>query len=193
MLFVVSVVTFAIFFLVPKLGGATPEAMAGRYVGRTATAETQKLMAERLGFNDSVALQYGRFIKGVMVGADFDTGTTIEPCPAPCFGYSFLTRQPVWPDLVDRSRVTFSLAVGAAVIWVIAGVATGVVSALKRGSIFDRTAMGIALGGVSLPIFFTGMISLVFFSYNLGWTAPGGAYVDLTVDPLRWAYSLLLP
>ncbi|MEU7000832.1 ABC transporter permease [Nonomuraea sp. NPDC046570] len=193
MLLVVSVVTFAIFFLVPRIAGATPEAFASRYVGRTASQETIQLMAQRLGFNDPLAVQYGRFIKGVVVGSEYDTGTSVEKCPAPCFGYSFITQQPVWPDLLDRSRVTLSLAVGAAVIWVIAGVSTGVLSALKRGSFFDRSAMGIALAGVSLPIFFTGMISLVFFSYNLGWTVPGGTYVDLTVDPLQWAYSLLLP
>ncbi|PZG37414.1 ABC transporter permease [Spongiactinospora gelatinilytica] len=193
MLVIVSIVTFAIFFLVPRLVGATPESMASRYAGRTATAETQHLIAQRLGFYDPMPVQYGRFVKGLVVGAEYDTGTSVEKCPAPCFGYSYLTQQPVWPDLVDRSRVTFSLGVGAAVIWVIAGVATGVISALRRRSFFDRAAMGIALAGVSMPVFFTGMISLVFFSYYLGWTVPGGTYVDFTVDPFQWAYSLILP
>ncbi|GLW08241.1 ABC transporter permease [Microtetraspora sp. NBRC 13810] len=193
MLLIVSMVTFAIFFLVPRLAGATPESLASRYAGRTATAETQKLIADRLGFNDPLVVQYGRFVKGLVAGSEFDTGASIEQCPAPCFGYSYITQQPVWPDLVDRSRVTLSLAVGAAAIWVFAGVAAGVVSALRRGSFFDRAAMGIALAGVSLPVFFTGMISLVFFSYSLGLTAPGGTYVDFTVNPAQWAYSLILP
>jgi peptide/nickel transport system permease protein len=79
------------------------------------------------------------------------------------------------------------------VIWVIFGVATGVLSALRRRTIFDRAAMGVALAGVSLPIFFTGIVSLVVFSYNLGWTAPGGHYTDFTSGPGEWAYNLILP
>ena len=53
-------------------------------------------------------------------------------------------------------------------IWLLFGVATGVLSALRRGSVFDRAAMGVALAGVSLPIFFTGLVSLSLFSYQLG-------------------------
>ena len=58
LLFVVSMVTFAIFFLVPRLAGATPETLATRYVGRAATAETVTLTAEKLGFNDPISVQY---------------------------------------------------------------------------------------------------------------------------------------
>jgi peptide/nickel transport system permease protein len=89
--------------------------------------------------------------------------------------------------------VTISLAAGASILWLAAGVATGVLSALRRGSFFDRAAMGIALAGVSLPIFFTGLVGLALFSYGLGWTAPGGRYTPLTENPLQWAYALLLP
>ena len=63
--------------------------------------------------------------------------------------------------------VTISLAIGAAVLWLIVGVSTGILSALQPGSFFDRAAMGIALAGVSLPIYFTGLIALTLFSY--GW------------------------
>jgi peptide/nickel transport system permease protein len=108
-------------------------------------------------------------------------------------GYSFIGRNPVWPDLLDRLPVTASLAFGAAIIWLVSGVAVGVLSALRRGSVFDRAAMGIALGGVSLPIFFTGIISLVLFSYGLGWTAEGGHYTPIEQNPAEWAYNLILP
>jgi peptide/nickel transport system permease protein len=193
MLIVVSMVTFSIFFVVPRLAGATPMDMANRYVGRAATAEIVADQAERLGFNDPLVVQYGRWIAGVFFGAEYDTGAGVEQCPAPCFGYSFITRQPVWPDLMDRLPVTVSLAVGAAVLWLIGGIATGVVSALKRGSLFDRAAMGVALAGVSLPIFFTGIASLVVFSYGLGITAPGGSYTPFTENPVEWAYNMILP
>jgi len=193
LLVVVSMVTFAIFFLVPRLAGASAEDLATRYVGRTASAETVKSTSERLGFNDPIYIQYGRFAKGIVVGADYDTGPSVEHCPAPCLGYSFITQNAVLPEIMDRLPVTLSLAIGAAVLWLTMGVATGVLSALRRGSAFDRTAMGIALAGVSLPIFFTGLVSLAIFSYNLGWTAPGGSYHSFLTNPLLWAYDLLLP
>ena len=193
LLIVLSMVTFSIFYLIPRLGGATPETLATRYVGRAATAETVHLTAERLGFFDPVPVQYWHWLKGVLVGAEYDYGAGVEHCPAPCLGYSFITKQPVWPELLDRAPVTISLTVGAAIIWLVAGVSIGVISALRRGTIFDRGAMGVALAGVSLPIFFTGLISLAFFSYKLGLTAPGGSFVPFTDNPAQWAYSLLLP
>jgi peptide/nickel transport system permease protein len=193
LLFVVSLVTFAIFFLVPRLAGASSEDLASRYVGRTAGAEQIKLMADKLGFNDPLYVQYGRFVKGIFVGADYNTGPTTVHCPAPCFGYSFITQNPVWPDLIDRLKVTISLALGAAVIWLLAGVATGVLSALRRGSVFDRAAMGVALAGVSLPIFFTGLLSLSLFAYKLNLFPPGGSYTPITQNPAAWAYDLVLP
>ncbi|MEV0199318.1 ABC transporter permease [Nonomuraea sp. NPDC050691] len=195
MLAIVSMATFAIFFLVPRLAGATPESMASRYVGRTATEETAKLAAERLGFNDPLIVQYGRYVKGIVAGADYDYGAGVEQCPAPCLGYSFITRQPVFPDLMDRLPITLSLAIGAAVIWVLLGVGIGVLSALRRGTLFDRAAMVIALAGVSLPIFFTALLSLQFFSYGnpFAWAAQGGYYVTFNDSPVLWAYGLLLP
>jgi peptide/nickel transport system permease protein len=193
LLFVLSMVTFSIFYLVPRLGGATPETLAARYVGRAATAETVHLTAQRLGLLDPVPVQYWHWVKGVFVGAEYDYGQGVERCPAPCLGYSFITRQPVWPELLDRAPVTISLTVGASLIWLIAGVSVGVLSALRRGTVFDRAAMGVALAGVSLPIFFTGLIALAFFSYQLRITAPGGSYVPFTQNPAQWAYSLLLP
>jgi peptide/nickel transport system permease protein len=193
LLFIISAATFSIFYLVPRLVGSTPETLATRYVGRAATPETVHLIAEKLGFYDPIWLQYGRWVKGIFFGADYDLGATVEHCPAPCFGYSFITKTPVWPDLVDRIPVTLSLAIGAAILWLIFGLSIGTLSALRRGSFLDRAAMTFSLAGVSLPIFFTGMIGLLLFSYKLGWTAPGGSYTDFTESPSAWAYALLLP
>ncbi len=194
LLVVVSAVTFVIFFVVPQLAtGGGPDALAGRYVGRTATPETVHLVAEKLGFYDPVPVQYWHWLSGVFAGSTYDYGAGVEQCPAPCLGYSFLTQQPVWPDLLDRAPVTFSLAIGAAILWVLIGVSVGVVSALRRGTLFDRAAMGMSLAGVSLPIFFTGLIALTYFSYTLRITAPGGSYIAFTENPGKWAYFLILP
>jgi peptide/nickel transport system permease protein len=195
LLVVVSMITFAIFFLVPRLAGQTPELMAARYVGSRASSDQYHQVAERLGFFDPLWLQYWNWFKAIFVGMEFDYGNGVEHCPAPCFGYSYLKNTPVWPDLIDRVGVTASLAVGAGVIWLLFGVTTGVISALRRGTVFDRASMGIALGGVSLPIFFTGMVSLLVFSYGHPFriTAPGSSYTDLTDNPAEWAYNLILP
>ncbi len=131
LLVLVSIITFSIFYLVPRWAGATPETLATRYVGRTATADTVKLTAERLGFYDPFYKQYAGWAKTVVAGGEFDMGAQKVQCPAPCLGYSFITRQPVWPDLLDRLPVTFSWRVGAAVIWLVMGVPIGVLSALK--------------------------------------------------------------
>jgi peptide/nickel transport system permease protein len=193
MLVVVSFVTFTIFFLVPRIAGASTDDLASRYVGRTADATQIHTMAQKLGFTDPIYVQYGRFVKGIVAGTDYNTGPITVRCPAPCFGYSFINQNPVWPDLLNRLPVTLSLAIGAAIIWVLAGTATGVLSALRKGSIFDRSAMGAALAGVSLPIFFTGLLALSIFSYTLKWTAPGGSYTSFISNPATWAYDLLLP
>ena len=138
-------------------------------------------------------VQYYNWAKGVVLGTEVDLGSSVEKCPAPCLGYSFRNKDPVLPEIKQRFPVTLSLAVGAAVIWLIFGVATGVLSALKRGSLFDRAAMLVALAGVSMPIFWTGLISLSFFSYKLGWTPPGASYTPFTENPAKWAFALLLP
>ncbi|MGZ0145422.1 ABC transporter permease [Kribbella sp. WER1] len=193
LLFIVTAVTFSIFFLVPRLGGATADDLASRYVGRSVGAEQIHETAVRLGFTDPLYVQYGRFVKGLIVGTEYNYGAGVEHCPAPCFGYSYLTQTPVWPDLVARIPVTASLAGGAAFIWLVTGVGTGIISALKRGSVLDRSLMSVALAGVSLPIFFTGLLSLSIFSYGLGWTVQGGTNPLDETNPLWWAYDLILP
>src|SRR5690242_20954369 len=148
---IVSMVTFGIFFLIPKAAGSDPAEM---YVGKTATPRDVAATRVKLGLDKPVPVQYARFVKGLLVGRDFNNGPDITHCSAPCFGYSFKNDQEVWPLLVDRLPVTTSLAIGAAVIWLIGGVSAGVISALRRGSMVDRGVMVMALAGVSLPIYF---------------------------------------
>lgn len=190
---VVTMITFGIFYLVPRWAGGSAESLATRYVGRTANPEQVAAAVKALGLDKPIYEQYWNWLKAIFVGADFNTGTAIEHCPAPCLGYSFIGRNPVWPDLLDRLPVTASLAFGAAIIWLLSGVAIGVLSALRRGTFFDRAAMGVALAGVSLPIFWTGIMSLAIFSYGLGWTAEGGHYTPIEQSPGKWAYNLILP
>jgi len=192
LLLVVSLITFGIFFLIPRLAGQSTYQLAEQYVGRNPTPQTIRLIERKLGFDQPLIVQYGRFIKGIVVGAHYNAGPDKTYCPPPCFGYSFRDQQPVWPVMMSDLPVTASLAFGAAVLWLVGGTAIGVLSALRRGSFFDRAAMGIALAGVSLPIFFTGLIALELFSFH--WPIfPNIQFVPLSQNPYLWARNLVLP
>jgi peptide/nickel transport system permease protein len=191
-LVIVSIVVFAIFFWLPKLGGQTTYGLATQYVGRNPTRQAVLQVEHALGLNQPLWVQYWHYLKAIVVGEHYNSGPSSVYCPPPCFGYSFKSQQPVWPQMVSDIPVTASLAIGAAVIWLISGVAIGVISALKRGSIIDRISMGTALAGVSLPIFFTGLIALELFSYK--WPLfPNLQFVGITQNPLLWAKNLILP
>ena len=192
LLLLVSMITFAIFFLVPRLAGQTSYQLAAQYVGRNPIPSEIKAVETKLGLDAPLWLQYGRYIKGIVVGVHYSAGTDVSYCPFPCFGYSFRNQQPVWPQLMSDAPVTVSLAIGAAVLWLTGGVAVGVLSALRQGTLFDRFSMGVALAGVSLPVFFTGLISLTLFSYK--WQVfPNVHYVAITANPVQWARNLVLP
>jgi peptide/nickel transport system permease protein len=192
LILIISAVTFLIFFQLPKLAGTTTDSLAARFAGKAPTPQTIDAVKERFGFDDPLAVQYGRFVKGVVVGDDYDTGTAVIECPAPCFGYSFRTNTNVTDQLLDRFPVTLSLVVGAAVLWLLMGISIGVLSALRRGTVFDRAAMGVALAGVSLPIFFTGLLSLTFVVHQWGMLPPV-TYKGFLDNPFAWAGSLILP
>jgi peptide/nickel transport system permease protein len=192
LLIVVSIITFAIFFLIPRLAGQNSYELAAQYVGRNPTRSAILQMEAKLNLNSPLVVQYWHFLWGIVAGTHYNAGPSVTYCAPPCFGYSFRSQQPVWPQMVAALPVTLSLAIGAAVLWLIGGVSVGVLSALRRGTLFDRFSMGVALAGVSLPIFFTGLISLELFSYK--WPIfPNVQYVPITTNPALWARNLVLP
>ena len=188
MLLVVTLTTFAIFFVIPKWAGSDPALL---FVGKQADPAAIEGIRTKLGLSDPLLLQFWHFVEGLFVGRDYANGSDVTHCPQPCFGYSFRTEQAVWPQLTDAMPVTLSLAAGACVLWLVGGIATGVVSALRRGTLWDRSAMTAALAGVSLPIYFTGLLSLAIFSYQLKWVDVD--YKGLGDDPAKWFESLILP
>ncbi|WP_380285324.1 ABC transporter permease [Kitasatospora purpeofusca] len=192
LLLVVSAVTFAIFFLLPRVAGETVDQLATQYIGKNPSPEAIQAVKQNLGLDQPLYTQYWNFLKALVSGAEYKFGPEPATCHVPCFGYSFKNHLEVWPELIKRVPVTISLAIGAAVIWLTSGVTTGVISALKPRSIFDRLSMGIALAGVSLPVFFTGALLLTVFSYE--WPILDNLqYVDFTDNPLMWARNLILP
>ena len=190
---VVTMAVFAIFFVVPRLSGQSSEQIALRYVGRGATPSAVRETTHRLHLDEPVVEQYGRFVKGIVAGSNYSYGPVTADCPPPCLGYSYRTNQPVLDLLKSRAPVTFSLAIGASVLWLVSGVAVGVLSALRRGTVFDRSAMAAALAGVSLPIYFTGLVCLSLFAYKLKIWPNGVNYVPFLDNPLAWAGNLVLP
>ncbi|PSM37871.1 ABC transporter permease [Streptomyces dioscori] len=188
MLVVIILVVFGIFFLVPRWAGVDPATM---FVGKQADPAAIEAVRQKLGLADPIFAQVWEFFKGIFVGRTYSSGGDVTDCAAPCFGYSFKSEQAIWPVLTDRFPVTLALALGAAFLWLLFGVAAGVLSALKRGSLWDRGAMIVALGGVSLPIYFTGMLSLAIFSYGLGWI--DGRYVPLAESFTGWLGGMILP
>jgi len=138
LLIIVAMITFAIFFLLPRLAGQTTYALATQYVGRNPTHAAVLAVEQQLGLNRPLYLQFGSFLKAIVVGRHFTAGPQTVYCPPPCFGYSFKSQLPVWPQMVSDIPVTLSLAIGAAVIWLVSGVSIGVLSALKRGTVFDE-------------------------------------------------------
>jgi peptide/nickel transport system permease protein len=192
-LLVISVVTYWLFYAVPNFLHSNPAVL---YAGRSPSPATVAAVSHKLGLDQPFWTQYWEFLKGIFVGRTYGVGTgSINVCHAPCLGYSFINNEPVWGQITSDLPVDISLAIGAAIIWLVSGVAIGVLSALRRGSIFDRGAMTIALAGVSLPIYFTGLLALATFSFGPSWLRlfPNPHFVGFFDNPISWAHNLVLP
>ncbi|MBW8803697.1 MAG: ABC transporter permease [Catenulispora sp. 13_1_20CM_3_70_7] len=192
LLFVISLITFFIFFVIPRLGGQTPESLASSFVGKTQDPKAIEGVMHRFGFDQSIWVQYGRYIKGVFFGYDFSNGAEQVHCFAPCLGFSYKNDILVSHSISEWLPVTLSIALGASVVWLLFGVTVGVISALRRGTWVDRAGMLTALMGVSLPVYFIGPLLMIVFANN--WhLLPDSGYVPLTTDPYQWFMHLVLP
>ena len=192
LLVVVSFITFVIFFVVPQWAGQTPVQMATGYLGRGASPKNVAIIEARYGFNEPFLPHYFDYVKAMFVGATYFDGSQYVHCAAPCFGYSFRTHVEVWPTVLAVFPVTLSIAVGAAVLWLVFGVASGVVSAMLKGSIWDRASMFVSLLGVSLPIYLIAPMVMLVFCYHWSVLQPP-TYVGILANPGSWATNMILP
>jgi len=184
-LLVVAIVSFAIFYLLPT----NPAQLS---CGKPCTPENLERAKEFMGTNLPWWQQLGAFLWGIVAGRSFGTGDAAISCAAPCFGYSFQLNASVTELIASRFPVSASIAVGAAVLWLLMGVAGGVVAALRRNTWVDRTVMTFAIAGVSAPSYLVGLLGILLFGFTLQWF-PTGGYVPLTEDPLQWFLHLILP
>jgi len=142
-------VSLLVFFMVHLTPGDPAIALLGDHANK---ASVEKLRKE-MGLNKPLYEQYIIFAKKAVVGD---------------FGNSTKTKQPVLSEFKDRFPATAELALVAMIIATILGIAAGIISAIKRYSIFDYSAMFAALAGVSMPVFWLGLVMIYFFSVKLG-------------------------
>ena len=169
-LFVVTLVTFLILWLVPgdisaELGGtdASPADLAA--------------IRERLGLDrpllERAIAWYGALLRGDL-------------------GYSYLLNRPVLDAVLERLPVTLSLAGIALVLATVMGVLLGILAAVRHNTALDQGTMVAALIGLSIPDFWFGIVLIIVFGVWLGWL-PTGGFVPLAQDPVGWARSMVLP
>jgi peptide/nickel transport system permease protein len=167
----VSLATFIIFFQIP----ANPAELVA---GKNATPEMIKEIEHRLGLDQPWYVQYGRFLAKAIRGD---------------LGFSYINQQRITPTLLTAFPVTLSLALGAAIIWLIIGIPIGILSALRPRSLPDRLAMIFALVGISTPVFWLGLIMLKVFADAMG-LFPLGDYMEVSRGGLfSWMHHLVLP
>ncbi len=154
----------------------TPGDPAELLLGERATEEALVELREHLGLNEPLYVQYGMFLKRLMKG---DLGETIW------------TRQKVWIEVKQRFPATIELTLAALCIACFFGIIFGIISATKQYSIFDYVSMLVALAGVSMPIFWLGLIFMLIFSLNLGWLPISGRLgIDIDLEVITNFYIL---
>jgi len=174
-LWVITAVVFVMFFV-------APHNVASLIAGRQATPETVALVKHRLGLDQPVLDQYGHYLWRLLHGN---------------LGYSFYNSTSVRSLIWQRVPVSLSLAIGAAILWLVLGVSAGVLAATRPRTIADRAVTFGALFFYSMPSFLLGVIIFYLLFYRLhlagiGWF-PGNGYVAFTQSPWRWAQHLVLP
>ncbi len=173
----ISVMVFIIFNVIP---GGDP---ALRLAGRHPTQQNIRQIRHDWGFDQPLYTQYFDMMNHLFISRDL---------------ISYQDQTPVLPAIRRGIPRTLSLAIGAALIWLVCGITIGVLSGLHQGRWLDRVLTVVALAGVSIPIFWLGAVLLYLLTYKyhswpvFSWIPPGG-YVPFTQDPAGWATHLFLP
>ena len=123
--------------------------------------ERYEILKEQFGFNQPIWIQYFDYVWGVLNGD---------------FGISISTKRPVLVDFMALFPATVELALFAMIFAILLGIPAGIFAAIKRGTWFDQLTMGVALTGYSMPIFWWGLLLIIFFSGYLGWTPVSGPH-----------------
>jgi peptide/nickel transport system permease protein len=169
-LFAVSVIVFLIFNVIPNSDPAQ------RMAGKNANPELVASITEEWGFDNSLPQQYLTMVKKIF------TGDLV----------SYNSQLNVDEQILKGIPATFSLCIGASVLWMFFGILFGYFSATKAGRFVDRSLTVLALAGISMPVFWLASLFLVYLTYKTE-IFPTGGYVGITENPIDWAYHLVLP
>ncbi|HEY4420555.1 MAG TPA: ABC transporter permease [Pseudonocardia sp.] len=173
-----SALTLVLATIVVFLGvRALPGDPALAFAGEERDAESLAAIRERLGLDDSIIVQYGKFMFGALHGD---------------FGSSTRTGIPVSTMIATALPVTIELSLLAMLVAVVLGVSTGVVAAVRRGRPAEWFANGLALLGLSVPNFWLGLVAILYLSVGLG-AFPASGFVPLTQNPIDNLHHLVLP
>ncbi|MDU5223948.1 MAG: ABC transporter permease [Finegoldia magna] len=159
-----------IFYLIPVIIGVsfivfsllyiTPGDPARNALGPSASEQAVKQLRVEMGLEDPFIQQYSRYLKNLVTKFDL--------------GKSYITKSPVTKEVMSRASATFRLAVLAITFAVILGIPIGIISAIKQYSFFDNITMIFALIGISMPVFWLGLLLIMLFSVKLGWLPSSG-------------------
>ncbi|HEY5879912.1 MAG TPA: ABC transporter permease [Nakamurella sp.] len=179
----VSMVTYAMFFLLPQdpVSAMCP---------KNCNAERLDRVRHDLDLDGPTVDGYLGYMKGIFVGRELDSAQG-GYCDAPCLGYSYVNNEPVSRTIGRALPVTVSIVIPAAVLWLTFGLGLGLTSAWRPGSALDRAAVTVSLAGASLPLYFVGGLLLLIFTYRLG-IVPVPHYTPLWQNPVDWASGLVL-
>jgi peptide/nickel transport system permease protein len=181
-LLIISALVFVLFYAAPR----DPARIA---CGKVCTPETLELVKKNLGISDPLPMQYWEWLKGLFVGRDY---TSYGHCDAPCLGYSFQSREPVLDTILDRFPTTISLSLGAAVVFLIFGVGTGMLAAVKQGKALDKIASSASLIASSMQIYVVGVFATYLLVDQLH-LLDRASYTPFTDNPGKWFSGLLVP
>ncbi len=151
-LFGVAIVVFTILYFSP----GDPAYLA---LGDNATPEAVEAYRVEMGIDGTYWERLGRLLTGMLHGD---------------LGLSFRSRTPVMDELLVRFKVTFNISAWSIVLGIILGIFFGIVSALKQNSIWDTLSTGCALFGISMPMFWQGLMLILIFSVWLDWLPASG-------------------
>ncbi|MFE3173928.1 ABC transporter permease [Amycolatopsis sp. NPDC059090] len=189
LLVVISFVTFALF----QVGPADPAAAA---CGQECTPERIDQARIALGMDKPFFVQYLDYLSGFVHSRMIGAPGALTVCAWPCLGKSFQTNEAVTDVLARALPYTVSIAVGAILLWTVAGVSLGLLAALRKGRAADKLIVGAASGGVSLPIPVTGLLLLLVFVstlHLLPFTSNEISSPFGPAGPLGWFGNYLLP
>jgi peptide/nickel transport system permease protein len=184
-LLLVCLFTYAVFFLL------SPDP-AVQICGKNCTPDRIDQIRENLGLDRPFWTQFLTFLGGLFAGRSYGVGPNAVQCAAPCLGYSFQSSQSVTDMIVQRLPVSATVAIGAAVLWLLVGVISGLVGAVKEGTWVDRTLTGLTLGGLSIPNYVLALVLQYVLVVQLQWL-PFPQAVPFGEDPGRWFLNFVMP